>query len=66
MSAAEHPNVRRGKAAPNVYSTLAVIAFIVLAAGVGWIWKSNLDLLADTEYADEAGSNAFYMIPADE
>jgi hypothetical protein len=57
--------VRRTKAGPNVYSVLAVIAFVVLAAGIGWLWTNNLDLLQDTDYADEAGSNAFYIIPTE-
>lgn len=66
MSRADSGNVRRAKATPNVYTALAIIAFVVLAAGVGWVWKSNLDLLNEAEYGDEAGSNGFYMIPADQ
>lgn len=57
--------IRRTKAGPNVYSVLAVIAFLALAVGIGWLWTNNLEMLEDTEYADQAGDNAFFMIPTE-
>jgi hypothetical protein len=34
----------RAKAKPNVYSVLAIVATVVLAVGVGYLWKTNLEL----------------------
>jgi len=65
MSHADTANIPQAKPGTNVYTALAVVAFVVLVVGVGWLWQSNLELLAQTEHADEAGSNAFYMIPAE-
>jgi hypothetical protein len=56
--------VRRVRPQPNVYSVLAIIATLVLGAGVGYVWHKNLEQTkGEFENAQAAdGSNPFYII----
>lgn len=52
--------VRQGKANPNVYTVLAIIATVMLAVGVGYLWKTNGDLASNITKGSE--SSPFYMV----
>lgn len=54
--------VRQGKPRPNVYTVLAIIATLVLAAGVGFLWNANTQMTQDIP---DAQDNPFYMIESD-
>jgi len=64
MSRMDSGTTVRGKARPNVYSVLAIIATVVLAVGVGYLWMNNLELTqVDAQYGGQAnGMNPFYVI----
>lgn len=46
--------VRRKPAGPNVYSVLAIVAFIALAVAVGVLWVANTSITGE--------SNPFFVI----
>lgn len=48
--------VRRVKPSPNVYTVLAVVAFIALAIGVGVLWQTNTSLTGE--------GNPFHVVEA--
>lgn len=57
----------RGKTGPNVYSVLAIIATVVLAVGVGYLWTQNLEMtqIPASEGGQNTGMNPFYVIESD-
>ena len=52
--------VRTQRPRPNVYTVLAVIATLVLAAGVAYLWSANMELV-EGQGAD--ATHPFYVIP---
>jgi len=54
----------RGKAGPNVYSVLAIVATLVLAVGVGYLWMQNLEMTQTpaSEGGQNTGMNPFHVI----
>lgn len=54
----------RAKAKPNVYSVLAIVATVVLAVGVGYLWKTNLELtqVPAAQGGQNTGMNPFFVI----
>lgn len=57
--------VRQGKAYPNVYTVLVLVATLVLGAGVGYLAMKNLEMTQIPESQGgqgEQGNNPFFVI----
>ncbi|NBC11054.1 MAG: hypothetical protein GVY24_04860 [Planctomycetes bacterium] len=58
--------VRTARPSPNVYSVLAIVAFLALAVGVGALWSQNIhhtqfDEIGQIE-GQGSGMNPFFLI----
>lgn len=64
MSQLPGGSIHRNRPRPNVYSVLAIIATLVLAVGVGYLWTKNLELtrVPASEGGQHTGMNPFYIM----
>jgi len=58
--------VRTARPSPNVYSVLAIVAFLALTVGVGLLWTTNVNQTQFEQIGQlegqDAGMNPFYLI----